>query len=67
MPSKEPGYRENRQHGDFLLNLDLATDLVKQSLRDIWSATQALETLPVGIIETLMRERYSRPEWNLKF
>ena len=67
MPSKEPGYRANRRHGDFLLNLDLATDLVKQSLRDIWGATQALETLPLGVINTLMRERYLRPEWNLKF
>jgi lipoate-protein ligase A len=67
MPSKEPGYRQHRRHGDFLLNLDLATDIVKQRLRETWNATQDLETTPFALIEALVRERYARPEWNLKF
>lgn len=67
MPSKEPGYRQHRPHGDFLLNLSIATDFVKQSLRETWGARQDLGAPPQLVIDALVRERYSRPEWNLKF
>jgi lipoate-protein ligase A len=67
MPSREPGYRGHRSHRDFLRNLDLASAVVKQSLREVWGAAQDLETPPVSMIDALARERYMRPEWNLKF
>jgi lipoate---protein ligase len=67
MPSKEPGYRQHRPHRNFLVNLDLASDLVKYSLRQTWGATQDLEAPPFLLIDALVRERYSCPEWNLKF
>jgi lipoate-protein ligase A len=67
MPSKEPGYRQHRPHSDFLLNLNLASELVKHSLRETWDATQDLKTPPFSLIDALVRERYTRSEWNLKF
>jgi lipoate-protein ligase A len=67
MPSKEPGYRQHRPHSDFLRNLYLASEPVKHALRDAWGAIHELETLPLAAIEALARDRYSRPEWNLKF
>lgn len=67
MPSKEPAYRQHRRHESFLVNLELAGDLVKCSLRKIWGATQDLQGPPFDLIDALVRERYSRPEWNLKF
>jgi lipoate-protein ligase A len=66
MPSREPGYRRGRRHGDFLCNLNLDPGLVKHSLRKIWGATQELE-MPLPDVGALVGERYSRPEWNLKF
>jgi lipoate-protein ligase A len=67
MPSKEPAYRQRRAHGDFLRNLHLACDVVKDALRKTWGATQDLKAAPFPIIEALVRDRYMRPEWNLKF
>jgi lipoate---protein ligase len=67
MPSKEPRYRQHRSHCDFLYNVNLASDVVKHSLRETWSATQDLETPPLSLIDALARKRYTRPEWNLKF
>ena len=67
MPSKEPGYRQNRPHEDFLVNLNIDRGIVKQGLRRIWDAPEELGAPPPGVIDELVRERYSRPEWNLKF
>lgn len=67
MPSKEPGYRRQRPHRDFLLNVGLAGDVIKHSLRVSWGATQDLELPPSSLIAALARERYTRPEWNFKF
>jgi lipoate---protein ligase len=67
MPSKEPQYRQHRPHGDFLRNLHLAGEVVKESLRETWGATQDLKAAPFSRIDALVRQRYMRPEWNLKF
>jgi lipoate-protein ligase A len=67
MPSKEPSYRGHRFHGEFLHNLELATEVVKHSLRASWGAVENLETPPLSLIDRLARERYARPEWNCKF
>jgi lipoate-protein ligase A len=66
MPSKEPAYRQQRPHRDFLCNVNVDVDVVKDSLRETWEATRDLESPPPGI-NALVCERYSRAEWNLKF
>jgi lipoate---protein ligase len=67
MPSKQPGYRENRSHSDFLANLNLPAADVKLALRRIWKAEEALTNIPTDRIRELVSARYSRDEWNLKF
>jgi lipoate-protein ligase A len=67
MPSREPGYRQHRRHDDFLTNLGLAAEDVKNSLRENWNAARNLDAPPASIIDDLVRQRYSRPEWNQKF
>jgi lipoate-protein ligase A len=67
MPSKEPGYRRQRPHGDFLANLNIDGAVVKRGLRKIWRATEELDAAPLRVIEELVQERYARPEWNWKF
>jgi lipoate-protein ligase A len=67
MPSKQPCYRENRSHADFLTNLNLPAADVKMALRKIWNAEQPLKNIPTEKIRELVSSRYSRDGWNLKF
>src|SRR5215469_16319111 len=46
MPSKQPDYRRDRSHEDFLMNLNLPALKVKEALCDAWGAAQALEVVP---------------------
>lgn len=67
MPSKQPDYRQNRQHKDFLCNLHLPASAVKQALQNAWGATEPMEKVPLETIASLSRDRYATWEWNLKF
>lgn len=67
MPSRQPDYRSNRPHGDFLSNLGVTAGTVKAALRDAWDAGQPLEAVPHDAIATLARGKYATPAWNLKF
>ena len=67
IPSKQPAYRQNRSHGKFLTNLNLPTHAVKEALKRAWGAAQELKEPPLEIIERLVRERYAKEEWTLKF
>lgn len=67
MPSKQPVYRKDRPHRDFLTNLDLPVGEVKDALRQAWSATQPLKMLPHDAIALLARDKYVTKEWNFKF
>ncbi|MEO8429477.1 MAG: lipoate--protein ligase family protein [Verrucomicrobiota bacterium] len=67
MPSKQPDYRNNRQHIEFLTNLTVPASAIKQCLARAWNATEPAEPLPNDRIDELVREKYSKQEWNLKF
>ena len=67
LPSREPDYRAGRSHTDFLLNLKLPASTLKTALCQAWQANEPLAEVPFPGIERLVREKYSRDEWNLKF
>jgi lipoate-protein ligase A len=67
MPSKEPDYRQRRAHTDFLMNLNVPAERIKEALRGAWSADQSGSDSPRERVEKLVREKYSRVEWNRKF
>ena len=67
MPIKQPDYRQNRPHSDFVTNLDIDVDRMREGLRDEWQARALLEVGPLDNIERLVNERYGRPEWSGKF
>lgn len=67
MPSKQPGYRFGRSHSDFLMNLKVPAHQVKAALAKAWEAEAPLPEIPYARIDGLVRERYGREEWNLKF
>jgi lipoate---protein ligase len=67
MPSKQPYYRENRVHADFLANLNLPAKAIKTALRKAWKAESPLANPPLEKIASLAREKYATHEWNFKF
>jgi len=67
MPSKQPDYRQNRSHGDFLLNLQIPAEVLKSSLCAAWEAQEPAAPPPFQAIEKLAREKYLSDEWNFKF
>ncbi len=67
MPSRQPDYRANRSHTDFLVNLRVPAQIIKAALTRCWQATEPMAEIPVDETAHLMREKYSRPEWNFKF
>jgi lipoate-protein ligase A len=67
MPSQEPAYRQRRQHEDFLRNVGISPERVKQGLRNVWQAVAGLEDAPVQLVAELASERYRQRKWNFKF
>jgi lipoate-protein ligase A len=67
MPSKQPDYRGDRSHENFLTNLNLPVESVKAALRKIWKADAPLKNPPLEKISELTREKYLMHEWNWKF
>lgn len=67
LPSRQPQYRLNRSHSDFLVNLKLPSQTVKTLLQQVWAANQPLRAIPFEPIAQLTRDKYEHEEWNLKF
>lgn len=67
MPARQPDYRLNRSHSDFLMNLKLPAAHLKSALAKAWNATDVLTSLPMNQIQDLARTKYALDEWNFKF
>jgi lipoate-protein ligase A len=65
-PSKQPEYRQNRAHANFLTNLPLSPEAVKSALRKIWQADELATDLPLANLPELV-VKYNSDSWNLKF
>jgi len=66
-PSRQPEYRLNRSHSDFLINLGVPAARIKEALVKCWSAAEPLADLPFERVSLLTREKYGREEWNEKW
>jgi lipoate-protein ligase A len=66
-PSRQPEYRRNRSHADFLMNLKLPANRIKSALREAWGANEPCELPRSEAIGDLVRDKYGRSEWNFKF
>jgi lipoate-protein ligase A len=63
LPPKQPDYRRQRGHVDFLTNLPIAEELLERTLRDVWQADEELHTLPMAAFRNLVEEKYAQEEW----
>lgn len=67
MPKRQPEYRHNRSHTEFVANLQLDCETVCQRLLDVWNATESFASLPLTMIDELAVGRYSQASWTEKF
>ncbi len=67
MPTRQPEYRANRAHQEFLLNLELPAGQLISALNRGWGTRRPLPTLPLARAAELMEEKYNNKEWNLRF
>jgi len=67
LPSRQPDYRINRSHSDFLINLNVPDHSLKAALIEAWNATAPLDPIPLDQCARLAREKYALDEWNFKF
>ena len=66
MPSKQPDYRQSRDHGEFLANLKIPADQLKNTLIKVWNATGELSHFPEQELHRLAAEKYSTTKWNFR-
>ncbi|MFN4260637.1 MAG: biotin/lipoate A/B protein ligase family protein [Gemmataceae bacterium] len=63
MPQRQPEYRHQRGHADFLTNLPLSALELRRRLRGSWQADVPLDAWPEDLVRQLVAEKYSRPKW----
>jgi lipoate-protein ligase A len=64
MPSRQPDYRQDRPHTEFLTNLDVPGSVLKSALREAWGAEEPAVEAPVP---AALSQKYASEEWNRKF
>lgn len=64
MPPRQPDYRQEREHNQFVDNLPVGADAMKQALMTAWNVEGNLNPWPQKSTERLVAERYSQAAWN---
>lgn len=67
VPAKQPAYRRDRPHAEFLANLNLDSDAVRDGLITAWQAKEMFRQIPLSRIEALVQGRYGQKAWSEKF
>jgi lipoate---protein ligase len=67
IPPKQPEYRFNRCHRDFVTNLNIEARCVLELLSECWNADGKLNDIPWERIDSLVRSRYGTADWTRKF
>ncbi len=66
-PPRQPAYRAQRRHGEFLTRLPLTVPALKEALQKAWKADDTTVAVPRDAMAHLVADRYSQREWNLKW
>jgi lipoate---protein ligase len=63
MPARQPEYRGQREHAEFLVNLPADAAELTQRLRRMWQAETERIEWPAPRVEQLVAEKYSQSAW----
>lgn len=70
LPKRQPAYRRQRSHEDFLSNLPLARRILLDAIRAPWSPGAVLSPPPacaLGLIPDLVSEKFGNSSWIERF
>lgn len=65
-PVRQPEYRSNRSHREFLTQLDIPVAALRESIARAWSAELGDYLLPLSYAKMLVEQKYGSPAWNEK-
>jgi lipoate-protein ligase A len=65
-PHRQPDYREQRPHTDFVCNISATADQLRSALREAWGAERKLAEWPSALTSELVATKYGQTSWNLK-
>ena len=63
-PPRQPKYRQDREHGAFVVNLPLDAAAIRSAMRSAWDANEPCPEWPRAETAQLAAEKYSQNEWN---
>jgi lipoate-protein ligase A len=63
-PPRQPEYRAARSHNDFVTNVPVNRDALRQALIAAWQAREPLLDWPRDLTARLVAERYGSAAWN---
>jgi lipoate-protein ligase A len=64
-PPRQPDYRRNRPHHEFLANLPATGPALRAAIAEAFGASQPLAEWPQDATRRLVASRYGRDDWNL--
>ena len=64
MPARQPEYRRDRPHSDFLMNLPADLDTLKHLIAREWMPEGKYGPVPMEKVQLLVEEKYGHEEWN---
>lgn len=65
-PEREPGYRSQRDHLEFVTNYSLSQQELKRAFIETWEAEQGEPDLPLEKVEQLVADKYTTDKWNFR-
>jgi lipoate-protein ligase A len=63
-PERQPDYRRNRPHAEFIANLPITVEEAKRLLVAEWRPESDYAPIPFEKARELVAEKYARDEWN---
>lgn len=63
-PERQPDYRRERPHSEFVTNLPATVTEVKRALISEWRPDGEYDPVPWETVRALVAEKYSRDDWN---
>ncbi len=66
-PKRQPCYRQNRSHKDFLTNLNIPEQNIKNVLQKEWNAFETFPEINSQLLSKLVETKYLKNEWNLRY
>ena len=62
-PERQPDYRRDRPHAEFIANLPVSVEEAKRLLVVEWQPDSDYALVPMAKVRELVEEKYSRDEW----